>query len=149
MNLLNQPWTMIFFKDVSASSGSISGTVFHSSCAVLWYPLCCIMVSAVLYYVIRCAVLSYSLCCIMESAVLYYWIHCEVLWNLLCCNMESAVLYHGICFAVFCNPMCSIMESAVLYYGIRVLYFVIRCALLWHLLCCIMKCSILLLHSTW
>ena len=61
INLLNQLWTISFFKVVFTFSVSISGTVFHSSCAVLWNPLCCIMESAVLYYGIRCAVFCYSI----------------------------------------------------------------------------------------
>ena len=67
--------------------------------------LCCIMISAVLYYGICCAVLWYPLCCIMVSAVLYYGIRCAVLWNPLCCIMEFAVLHYGIHCAVFWNSI--------------------------------------------
>ena len=47
-----------------------------------------------------------------------------------------AVLYYGIRCAVLWYPLCRIMVSAVLYYGIH-------CAVLWYLSCCIMESTVL------
>ena len=77
---MNHPWTLIFFKTVSASSGSISGTGSHSNNAVFCNPMCNIME---------------SVCCIMESAVQYYGIR---------------GLCYGICFSVLWNLLWYIIE---------------------------------------